>query len=181
MLDHMAGQVMRGDSMIECFTLTGALAASTTTIGIGTLVANVWNRSLGVLAVAAASAQEISGGRFWLGIGAGASPRSPFGAEHAAAGIALAPDMAARHQRVAISSTSPKDMWSDGAVDGVTGFPVPVDSDPGHRRVQQRRPGPHWPRSRPTASTCAPTIRDSTRSSRRRREARPPERGRRCS
>src|SRR3954447_2082220 len=41
---HLAGQVMMGDSMMEYCTLTGALAASTTTIGVGTLVANVWNR-----------------------------------------------------------------------------------------------------------------------------------------
>ena len=125
-VDHMAGQVMRGSSMMECFTLTGALAASTTTIGIGTLVANVWNRSLGTLAVAAATAQEISGGRFWLGIGAGASPSSPFGAEHAAVGIPLAPTMAERHQRVCDFLALAREMWTDGVVDGVTGFPLPV-------------------------------------------------------
>ena len=74
-VDHVAGQVMGGDSMLECCTLVGALAATTFTIGVGTLVANVWNRPLGVLAAAAATAQQIAGGRFWLGIGAGASPR----------------------------------------------------------------------------------------------------------
>ena len=125
MVDHMAGQVMRGDSMQECFTLVGALAASTTTIGIGTLVANVWNRSLGVLAVAAATAQLVSGGRFWLGIGAGASPASPYGAEHKAVGIDLHPDMAARHQRVCDFIELANEMWTDGVVAGVTGFPVP--------------------------------------------------------
>ena len=60
-LDHLAGQVMRGDQMLECFTWVGALAASTTTIGIGTLVANVWNRPVAVLAAAAAF---VSGGQF---------------------------------------------------------------------------------------------------------------------
>jgi alkanesulfonate monooxygenase SsuD/methylene tetrahydromethanopterin reductase-like flavin-dependent oxidoreductase (luciferase family) len=124
-VDHMAGQVMRGSSMLECFTLTGALAASTSTIGVGTLVANVWNRSLGALAVAAATAQEISGGRFWLGIGAGASPSSPYGAEHAAVGIQLAPTMAERHQRVRDFLALSREMWTEGVVEGVTGFPVP--------------------------------------------------------
>ncbi len=114
-LDHLAGQVMRGDQMLECFTWVGALAASTTTIGIGTLVANVWNRPVAVLAAAAASAQIISNGRFWLGIGAGASPASPFGAEHAAVGIALHPDMARRHARVQEFIDMSRTMWAAGA------------------------------------------------------------------
>ncbi|CAB4877488.1 unannotated protein [freshwater metagenome] len=129
-LDHLAGQVMRGDRMLECFTTVGALAASTTTIGIGTLVANVWNRPVGVLAAAAASAQLISDGRFWLGIGAGASPTSQYGAEHAAVGIELSPDLAARHQRVREFFAMSRDMWGDGTVAGVTGFPVPLTAPP---------------------------------------------------
>ena len=129
-VDHLAGQVMSGDSMLECFTLAGALAASTTTIGIGTLVANVWNRSLGTLAVAAATAQQISGGRFWLGIGAGASPTSPFGAEQAAVGIELAALMAVRHQRVLDFVSLAREMWSDGTMAGVSGFPVPATPIP---------------------------------------------------
>ncbi len=129
-VDHLAGQVMRGDRMLECFTLTGALAASTSSIGVGTLVANVWNRPVAVLAAAAASAQLISGGRFWLGIGAGASPNSPFGAEHAAVGISLDPDMFARHQRVRDFLAIARDMWIDGVVGEVTGFPVPTTTPP---------------------------------------------------
>ena len=129
-VDHMAGQVMSGDSMMECFTLTGALAATTSTIGIGTLVANVWNRPLGILAAAAATAQMVAEGRFWLGIGAGASPSSPFGAEHAAVGIELHSDMAARHARVADFLVLARKMWSTGEIDGVTGFPQPPSRIP---------------------------------------------------
>lgn len=129
-VDHLSGQVMRGDRMLECFTLTGAIAASTSSIGIGTLVANVWNRPVAVLAAAAASAQLISDGRFWLGIGAGASPNSAFGAEHAAVGIALDPDMSVRHQRVRDFLAVARDMWADGVVNGVTGFPVPTTTPP---------------------------------------------------
>ena len=44
----------------------------------GTLVANVVNRHPALLANAAASVDLISGGRFVLGVGAGASPASPF-------------------------------------------------------------------------------------------------------
>src|ERR1700712_396802 len=111
-VDHIAGQVMGGDSMLECCTLVGALAATTTTIGIGTLVANVWNRPLGVLAAAAATAQQIADGRFWLGIGAGASPSSPYGAEHAALGIELSDDLATRHGRLADFLTVATQMWA---------------------------------------------------------------------
>ena len=129
-VDHLAGQVMAGESMMECCTLTGALAASTSTIGVGTLVANVWNRPLAVLAAAAATAQMVAGGRFWLGIGAGASPSSPFGAEHAAAGIVLHPDMATRHARVADFLALARQMWATGELDGVTGFPQPPQPIP---------------------------------------------------
>jgi hypothetical protein len=129
-LDHLAGQVMNGDQMLECFTLVGALAASTTTIGIGTLVANVWNRPIAVLAAAAATAQIISDGRFWLGIGAGASPASAFGAEHAAVGIALDPNMAMRHKRVHDFIDMAHEMWELGEVNGVSGFPIPPTTPP---------------------------------------------------
>jgi alkanesulfonate monooxygenase SsuD/methylene tetrahydromethanopterin reductase-like flavin-dependent oxidoreductase (luciferase family) len=129
-VDHLAGQVMAGDSMLECFTLTGALAATTSTIGVGTLVANVWNRPLGILAAAAATAQMVADGRFWLGIGAGASPVSAFGAEHAAVGIDLHPDMATRHARVADFLTLARRMWATGEIDGVTGFPQPPSRIP---------------------------------------------------
>ena len=129
-LDHLAGEMMRGTSMLECFTLVGALAASTTSIGVGTLVANVWNRPIGVLAAAAATAQMIASGRFWLGIGAGASPSSTFGAEHAAVGIELEPDLPARHQRVQDFIVLARDMWDDGVINGVGGFPVPPTPPP---------------------------------------------------
>ena len=64
--DHLSGQVMNAPSMPECFTLLGALAAITSTINIGPLVANVGNRHPGVLASAAATVQNISGGRLIL-------------------------------------------------------------------------------------------------------------------
>jgi len=125
-LDHIAGQMMGGDSMLECCTLTGALAATTTSIGIGTLVANVWNRPCGVLAAAAATMQNISGGRFWLGIGAGASPKSHYATEHAALGIEIDPDITVRHARVIEFLALARRMWSTGEIDGVVGFPQPI-------------------------------------------------------
>ena len=99
--DHFDGAMIQGDRpMLECFTLLGALAAATTTIGLGPLVANVANRHPAVLAAAASSVQRISGGRLVLGLGAGASPSSKWSAEHSARGIPLHSDIADRHAAV---------------------------------------------------------------------------------
>lgn len=101
--DHFDGTVMGGDRpMLECCTLLGALAASTTTIGLGTLVVNVANRHPAVLAAAVDSVQRISNGRLRLGIGAGAAPGSKFGREHADRGIELRATKAERHAAVTI-------------------------------------------------------------------------------
>ena len=54
--DHFAGDLLRGDErMLECFTLLGALAEATSTIELGSLVVNVWNRGVGTAVSAAAS------------------------------------------------------------------------------------------------------------------------------
>jgi 5,10-methylenetetrahydromethanopterin reductase len=51
--------------------LLGALAAQTTTIGLGVAVMNPYSVHVSELAMMAATLQEISGGRFLLGLGAG--------------------------------------------------------------------------------------------------------------
>ncbi len=99
--DHLAGRSLDGDHMFEAFTLLGALAASTSRIELGTLVANVANRQPAVLAVAAASLDAISGRRVLLGIGAGTAPGTKWAAEMEAVGQAVATPLAARHARVA--------------------------------------------------------------------------------
>lgn len=99
--DHFDATLLHGDHpMLECFSLLGALADATTTIGLGTLVANVANRHPAVLAAAASSVQRISGGRFILGLGAGASPSSKWSIEHNDRGIPLHADIADRHAAV---------------------------------------------------------------------------------
>ena len=101
-LDHFDGSVFpNGDrAVLECCTLLGALAAATTTIGLGPLVANVANRHPAVLAAAASSAYRISGGRLRMGIGAGAAPDMPWAREHHERGIPLLPELAQRHAAV---------------------------------------------------------------------------------
>ena len=110
--DHLSGQVMNAPSMPECFTLLGALAATTSTINIGPLVANVGNRHPGVLASAAATVQNISGGRLILGLGAGASPTSTFAAEQLALGIALPATMNERHAKLEHTLDVLDEIWS---------------------------------------------------------------------
>jgi probable F420-dependent oxidoreductase len=70
------------------------LAASTSTIGLGTMVLNNDMRNPVQLAWEAATLQELSGGRFELGLGAGHTPH-----EYAATGIAFDPP-AVRKQRL---------------------------------------------------------------------------------
>lgn len=100
-LDHFDGRVLGGDrDMLECFTLLGALAACTSTIGLGTLVVNVANRHPAVTAAAVSSVQRISGHRLMLGIGAGADPSMPWAREHHERGMPLLPTLAERHAAV---------------------------------------------------------------------------------
>jgi alkanesulfonate monooxygenase SsuD/methylene tetrahydromethanopterin reductase-like flavin-dependent oxidoreductase (luciferase family) len=109
--DHFDGAMIEGDRpMLECFTLLGALAAATTTIGLGTLVANVANRYPAVLAAAASSVQRISGGRLTLGLGAGTAPNSKWSSEHVARGIPLKADIAHRHAAVAEQITQIREL-----------------------------------------------------------------------
>ena len=101
-LDHFDGTTfLDGDrDLLEAFTFMGALAAVTTTIGIGSLVANVANRHPELLGLAASSVQRISNGRLRLGLGAGAAPETPWSREHKERGIALLPELADRHAAV---------------------------------------------------------------------------------
>lgn len=123
--DHLSGSVVSAPSMPECFTMLGALAASTSTIGLGSLVANVGNRHPGVLANAAATVQQISNGRFILGLGAGASPTCVFATEHVALGIAIPKSMRARHNRLVSTLDTLDELWSPTRRSELAAFPLP--------------------------------------------------------
>lgn len=131
-LDHLAGSAFGGTTALECFTWLGALAEATTTIELGALVANVWNRQVGTLAVGAASVAEISGRRFWFGIGAGASPRTRWATEQEAAGAEMADAMADRHRRVEELFDLTDEMWSPDRPERFAEFPLP---SPAPRRI----------------------------------------------
>jgi alkanesulfonate monooxygenase SsuD/methylene tetrahydromethanopterin reductase-like flavin-dependent oxidoreductase (luciferase family) len=128
--DHLSGQVMNAPSMPECFTLLGALAAITSTISIGPLVANVGNRHPGVLASAAATVQNISGGRLILGLGAGASPASTFAAEQNALGIEIPRTMQERHAKLEHTLDVLDEIWSPTRDEKFSTFEMPCKLPP---------------------------------------------------
>lgn len=55
----------------ECVSITGAVAASTSTVGVGTWVLSALHRNPGLTVKVAETLDEISGGRFLFGFGAG--------------------------------------------------------------------------------------------------------------
>ena len=128
--DHLSGEVMNAPSMPECFTLLGALAAITSTINIGPLVVNVGNRHPGVLANAAATVQNISGGRLVLGLGAGASPTSTFAAEQLALGITLPTTMIERHAKLEHTLDVLDEIWSPTRDQKFATFEMPCKLPP---------------------------------------------------
>lgn len=123
--DHLAGLPLGGRQMIECFSLLGALAEATSTIELGTMVVNVWNRHVGTLISAAASVTALSGRQFHLGIGAGASPTSPWAAEQHAVGAYVEPDVAARHRRVSEVLDLAEATWRPDRHEALSTFPLP--------------------------------------------------------
>jgi F420-dependent oxidoreductase-like protein len=90
--DHYVSGFDERRPVLDAWTTIAGLAARTTTLQLGTLVSPVTFRHPAVLARAAATADEISGGRVTLGIGAGWMER-----EHRAYGF----DFATARARVA--------------------------------------------------------------------------------
>ncbi|MGA0863859.1 MAG: LLM class flavin-dependent oxidoreductase [Ilumatobacteraceae bacterium] len=129
-LDHFSGVMFGSDTMLECFTVLGAWAQMTTSIKLGSLVANVANRTPGLLAHAASTVQAISAGRLILGVGAGSSPASPYGAEQRALGIEMLPRMADRHQKLIDTMAEVRRIWTADRGGDLAGFPVPVPVPP---------------------------------------------------
>ena len=123
-VDHLAGDVMHAPDMPECFTLLGALAAATSEIEIGPLVVNVGNRHPAILANCVATAQQISKGRFILGLGAGSSPSSPFAAERRAIGLLPPEKIADRHAAVINALDVMQEMWSVNRRAELAAFPI---------------------------------------------------------
>ena len=129
--DHLAGSVHGQERVLECWTTLTAIAATVPRVAVGTMVLNVANRDPGVLALMAATLQEVSGGRLILGLGAGGGPQTPYAAEQRALGRRV-PDDAGR--RAAVEATvatvaTLRSVWS-GTAGSVTGFLRPDPPPP---------------------------------------------------
>jgi 5,10-methylenetetrahydromethanopterin reductase len=65
----------------DCYTVLGAVAASTSELRLGSSVSDAYSRHPATLAAIAATLDELAPGRFTLGIGAGGSGMAAIGAE----------------------------------------------------------------------------------------------------
>jgi alkanesulfonate monooxygenase SsuD/methylene tetrahydromethanopterin reductase-like flavin-dependent oxidoreductase (luciferase family) len=99
--DHLDGRVFSADHVLECWTSLTAIAVSVSDITVGPLVLNVANHHPGVLAVMAATLQEVSGGRLLFGLGAGGGSDKLFQREQEAIGRTVPPD---RQRREAVET-----------------------------------------------------------------------------
>jgi alkanesulfonate monooxygenase SsuD/methylene tetrahydromethanopterin reductase-like flavin-dependent oxidoreductase (luciferase family) len=126
--DHLAGSVQGESWVLESWTTLTAIAASVPRIAIGPLVLNVANRDPGVVAVMAATLQEVSGGRLLLGLGAGGGSGTPYAAEQEALGRRVL-GAAERRDRVEDAVSRVREAWT-GTVAGVSGFLRPDPPPP---------------------------------------------------
>jgi alkanesulfonate monooxygenase SsuD/methylene tetrahydromethanopterin reductase-like flavin-dependent oxidoreductase (luciferase family) len=129
-LDHFSGAMFNSDSMMECFTSLTAWATATSRINVGTLVTNINNRHPGLLANIVSTVQDISNGRLLLGVGAGTSPNSPYGAEQRALNMEVLTPMSARHERLLENIAVMRDIWAHDRHESFVGFPRPLQEPP---------------------------------------------------
>ena len=111
LMDHLIQipQVGRAwDPIPEPWVTLGALAASTTRLGLGTLVSPVTFRAPGITAKAAATLSALSGGRAFVGVGAGWWER-----EHAAYGLEF-PSAAQRLDAIEGAIETMRALWAPG-------------------------------------------------------------------
>jgi alkanesulfonate monooxygenase SsuD/methylene tetrahydromethanopterin reductase-like flavin-dependent oxidoreductase (luciferase family) len=126
--DHLAGSVHGQSRVLECWTALTAIAAVVPRVAVGPMVLNVANRDPGLLAVMAATLQEVSGGRLLLGLGAGGGRDTPYAREQVALGKPVASD-ATRRAAVESAVATLRSAWS-GTVGGVGGFLQPDPAPP---------------------------------------------------
>lgn len=115
--DHFSGLVDRKPWSRDPFVTLGAIAATTSRVNVGLLVANPANRHPVQLACSINTLQSLAPGRVLLGIGAGSSPKSQWSAEHAALGRPL-PDAATRRARLVETVAALRAVWRGDGFEG---------------------------------------------------------------
>ena len=122
----------------ECLTALAALAEVTKRVTLGPLVLNVSSRHPGLLANVAATLQQISDGRFILGLGAGGSRQTPYAREQEALGLTVERD-AVRAQRVVEAAQVLRRLWS-GDTTSFAGTHYRLDGPAGYLRAEPPPP-----------------------------------------
>jgi alkanesulfonate monooxygenase SsuD/methylene tetrahydromethanopterin reductase-like flavin-dependent oxidoreductase (luciferase family) len=114
-LDHFSGSMLDRPWSREPFTVLGAMAAVTSELRVGPLVANMVNRHPALLASAASTLQSIAGGRSVLGLGSGAARGSRFAAEQDAIGRVPGP-VEERRRHLVETIEAVRLLWGGGGV-----------------------------------------------------------------
>src|SRR5262250_2423587 len=109
--DHLRDPEGDPAGVPECLTTLAALAEATKRVSLGSLVLNVSNRHPGLLANMAATLQQISGGRFIVGLGAGGGRRTPYAREQQGLGLSVEADPV-RAERVAEAAQILRRLWA---------------------------------------------------------------------
>jgi len=134
--DHLSGAVVGKSWTVDPWVALTAIAAATDGIETGPMVLNAAARHPARIAIAAASLQQVAGGRVTLGLGAGAGA-DPFGAELAMVGMPVL-GAAERRRRVEESVAVIRALWRGdtdvgGAhhrLTGASGFIRPTPEPP---------------------------------------------------
>jgi alkanesulfonate monooxygenase SsuD/methylene tetrahydromethanopterin reductase-like flavin-dependent oxidoreductase (luciferase family) len=109
--DHFSGAIVGRRWSRDPFVCLGAIAATTTSIDVGLLVANMMNRHPVQLAAAVNTLQSVAPGRVRLGVGSGAAPGSRFAGEHVAIGTQLG-DAAERREALIDTIAALRKIWA---------------------------------------------------------------------